>query len=127
MELKTHLKIDTSLSGEVINLKENFAEVVLKTTPLMVADSYGLIHGGFIFSAADFAAMAAVNHKNVVLGSSEVKFLKPVKLGDIVNFIAKTVKIEGKKHYVEVEAFVKDTKVFEGKFLTFVLEKHILS
>jgi len=48
----------------------------------MVVDDHKLVHGGFIFGAADYAAMAAVNDPNVVLGSAEVSFLKPSKSGD---------------------------------------------
>jgi len=33
MELKTHKKIDKRYSGEVIELKEKFSKVLLKTLP----------------------------------------------------------------------------------------------
>ena len=74
---KTHQKINRDLCGEIEKMDVGYVETKLITTADMVADNMDLIHGGFIFSAADFAAMTAVNHKNVVLGSSEVKFLKP--------------------------------------------------
>jgi len=45
----------------------------------MAVDQMGLVHGGFTFGAADFAAMAAVNDPNVVLVSSECRFFKPCK------------------------------------------------
>jgi acyl-coenzyme A thioesterase PaaI-like protein len=41
----------------------------------------GLVHGGFIFSQADHAAMLAVNHPDVVLGREECNFLAPAKRG----------------------------------------------
>ena len=50
----------------------------------MAADGSGLAHGGFIFGLADYAAMIAVNHPNVVLGAAEVRFLKPVVSGETV-------------------------------------------
>jgi acyl-coenzyme A thioesterase PaaI-like protein len=59
--LKTHLAVDSHLSGTVTKLEKDYAEVTLATHRQMCADEKGLIHGGFIFSAADFAAMAAVN------------------------------------------------------------------
>ena len=56
--------------------------VKLKTNEKMVADEKGLIHGGFIFSVADYSAMLAVNEPTVVLAGANVKFLKPVIVGD---------------------------------------------
>ena len=61
MKLNTHLEIDNSLSGKVVELKEDYAKVELKTTDIMRADKKGLVHGGFTFCAADFAAMASIN------------------------------------------------------------------
>ncbi len=126
MKPKTHLKIDNSLSGEPLEVQEDYAEVLLKTTERMVADDKGLIHGGFIFSAADYASMLAVNHPNVVLAGANVKFLKPVKLGDSILCKAKIVEDKGRKKKVFVECFKGNEKVFEGEFYTVVLDKHVL-
>ena len=126
MELNTHLNIDTSLCGKVIKLKENYAEVLLHTTDKMRADAQGLVHGGFIFGAADYAAMSAVNDPFVVLGSSSSKFLAPVRVADVVLLKANVVAEKGKKREVWVEAFVKKKLVFEGSFITFVLDTHVL-
>jgi len=124
--LNTHLKINQDLSGEIVKLEQGYVELRLTTTPEMVADSIGLIHGGFIFSAADFAAMAAVNERNVVLVASDCQFLSPVKFHDEVNFVARIRHKEGRKRNVHVEAFVLDIKVFEGEFKTVITEKHVL-
>ena len=92
----------------------------------MLADKHGLIHGGFIFSAADYAAMLAVNERNVVLVGSDCQFLSPVKFGDIVNFTAKVRHKEGRKRNVRVTGHVLDIKVFDGEFKTVVTERHVL-
>ena len=126
MKLKTHLSLDISLSGEVIELKEGFAKVLLKSNKSMVADEFGLIHGGFSFSAADFAAMAAINHPNVVLTKAEVRFLAPLKLGDEAIFEAKIVEQDGKKAKVEVVGYKDKKEVFKGLFFTYTLDRHIL-
>ena len=86
--LNTHESINQDLCGEIQKLDLGVVEIELTTTQDMVADDMGLIHGGFVFSAADYAAMAAVNEKNVVLVASECEFLSPVKLGDVVKIIA---------------------------------------
>ncbi len=127
MKLNTHLNINTSLCGKVTKLQENYAEVLLHTTQQMTADRQGLVHGGFVFGAADYAAMSAVNDPLVVLGASSSKFLAPVKVGDVVLCRAIVVSEKGKKREVEVQAFVNEKLIFEGSFTTFVLDKHVLN
>ncbi len=126
MEVRTHLKIDRTLCGELISLSQGKAVVKLKTTPVMAADDKGLVHGGFIFGAADYCAMLSVNHPNVVLGSASVRFLKPVVVGDEVIFEGEVLSQEGKKRFVEVVGRRDGEEVFRGEFTCFVLPKHVL-
>jgi uncharacterized protein (TIGR00369 family) len=127
MDINTHKMIDRSLCGTPIEIKEGFSRIELLLTENMTADESGLIHGGFVFGLADYAAMIAVNHPNVVLGSADVKFLKPLKKGDTVVAEAKVENISGKKHTVHVTVEKDKVKVFEGVFICFVLDKHVLS
>ena len=92
----------------------------------MVVDEHGLVHGGFVFGLADHAAMIAVNHPNVVLGAAEIKFLKPVRVNQIVTAEGTVMRREGKKQVVSVVARCDDREVFEGEFTCFVLDKHVL-
>ncbi len=124
--VKTHRKIDKTLSGSPVIIDKGYAVVKLKTVPQMVADEKGLVHGGFIFSAADYSAMLAVNHPNVVLARAEVNFIKPVSVGDEVEFTAQVEKKEGKKNYVKVLGKKNNEIVFEGEFLCIVPDKHVL-
>jgi acyl-CoA thioesterase len=124
--IQTHERINQDLSGEVIKMQAGYVEVRLTTTAEMIADDIGLIHSGFIFSAADYAAMLAVNERNVILVGSDCQFLSPVKFHDEVNIIAKVRHKEGRKRNVYVEGFVFDIKVFEGEFKTVITEKHVL-
>jgi acyl-coenzyme A thioesterase PaaI-like protein len=127
MVLKTHLAINPSLCGQILSIDEGIAVVKINTASEMVVDDHQLVHGGFIFGAADYAAMAAVNDPNVVLGSAEVKFLKPSKSGDSAIFTAKVTEADGKRRRVDVEGVDEaGTKIFTGIFTCFVLEKHAL-
>ena len=126
MILKTHHSINESLCGKVIHTEEGKAEVWFHTSAAMIADEHGLIHGGFLFGAADYAAMAAVNDPNVVLGASEVKFLAPVRHGQTVLFRAEVTQQKGKKRVVTVTGECDGVKVFEGSFTALVLQKHVL-
>lgn len=127
MDIATHQRINPRLCGAPVHLENGFSRVVLETTDEMAADASGLVHGGFIFGLADYAAMIAVNHPNVVLGAADVAFLKPVIVGETVAAEAKVGSSSGKKRAVHVTVFCEDTEVFSGTFTCFVLDKHILS
>ncbi|SHK30673.1 hotdog fold thioesterase [Thermocrinis minervae] len=127
MQLRTHLKIDQSLSGKPIELKEGYALVELKTDERMVADEMGLVHGGFIFSLADYCAMLTVNEETVVLAGANVKFKKPVVVGDTLLAEGKLLSKEGKKRIVKVTVTRGGEEVFEGEFICVVPEKHVLA
>ncbi len=126
MDINTHERIDRSLCGHPLQVDEGYSRVELTATENMTADDSGLVHGGFIFGLADYAAMIAVNHPNVVLGGAEVKFLKPVKADETVIAEARVAEQAGKKRVVPVAVTRGDETVFEGTFACFVLDKHVL-
>ena len=125
--VNTHLEIDPALVGRPVELSEGKAVASLETRGRMAADDLGLVHGGFVFGLADYAAMLAVNDPLVVLGAAETKFLAPVKVGDAVIATAEVVKDEGKKRTVQVSCAVGDTEVLTGTFTCFVLDEHVLA
>ena len=125
--INTHKKIDKKFSGVVLENSKGYAKVELITTKEMVADSFGLIHGGFTFSGADYTAMVAVNEPNVVLVGAEVKFLAPVVLGDIIIFEGRVIEQEPPKAKVEVIGRVNNKEVFKGVFKTYTTKEHILN
>jgi len=126
MKIDTHGKIDQSLCGKPVYVADGKSRVELVTTSQMAADALGLIHGGFIFGAADYAAMIAVNHPHVVLGASDVKFLKPIQVGAQVTVDARVQEVKGKKYWVSTSATMDGEEVFQGMFTCFVLDKHVL-
>ncbi len=126
MEIITHRSIDQTLCGTPLKVEPGHSRVELAALPAMSADPSGLVHGGFIFSLADYAAMIAVNHPNVVLGAADVKFLKPVKVGDLVLAEARVQEVQGKKHWVSVSVTRQEETVFQGMLTCFVLDRHIL-
>lgn len=125
-DLVTHMRINNNFSGEVAKISPGYAKIVLDTVEVMRADDMGMVHGGFIFSAADYAAMVAVNEPNVVLASSTCLFLSPVRVGDQVSFVAEEHQKEGRKRTVNVKGYVYDIKVFEGEFKTVITDRHVL-
>ncbi len=126
MNILTHKTIDKELCGKPVKLEDGTSTIEFVTTSRMAVDSTGLVHGGFIFGLADYAAMLAVNHPNVVLGSADVKFTKPVKIGEVVIAEARIVSSKGKKHLVTVGVKRENDIVFQGEFTCFILETHVL-
>jgi acyl-coenzyme A thioesterase PaaI-like protein len=126
MQINTHKTIDQSLCGRPLDVGGGNSTVSLTTLASMSADDSGLVHGGFVFGLADYAAMIAVNHPNVVLGSADVKFLKPVLVGETIIAKAHVEEIQGKKQWVAVSVARKDEIVFQGMFTCFALDQHIV-
>ena len=119
----THLAIDHRLCGHVREIGTDRSSVELLLLEEMRADASGLVHGGFIFGAADYAAMLAVNDPNVVLGSAEVRFKRPSRVGDTLAFEATVESADGRKRTVAVVGKGTDgAEVFLGRFVCFVLD-----
>jgi acyl-coenzyme A thioesterase PaaI-like protein len=127
MDANTHLGIDQGLCGTPVSLTDGAAEVRLETTAVMAADERGLVHGGFVFGLADYAAMLAVNDPHVVLGAADVRFHAPAAVGDVVLARAQVVEEAGKKRRVEVTAARGEEELFSGSFTCFVLAQHVLA
>jgi acyl-coenzyme A thioesterase PaaI-like protein len=123
----THLAIDHRLCGDIRSISADRSSVELVLVDEMRADASGLVHGGFIFAAADYAAMLAVNHPNVVLGSADVRFTRPSRAGETLVFDARVDAADGKKRTVSVVGRNTDgVEVFVGRFVCFVPDSHVL-
>lgn len=123
---RTHEKIAPALCGRPVELSDGRARVVLDAMPEMAADARGLVHGGFTFGLADYAAMLAVNEPTVVLASATTKFLGPVVTGDRLEAEAHVERTDGKKRWVKVVVRRDAAPVMEGEFLAIVPDRHIL-
>jgi acyl-coenzyme A thioesterase PaaI-like protein len=127
MTIRTHLEAKESLLGFPLEAKSGeYAKVKLIASDKMKVDDRGLIHGGLTFGVADYAAMLAVNHPNVVLGASEVKFTAPVAVGDVMLAFAKIVTQEERRKIVEVKVTVNEKTVLKGNMTCYILDKHVL-
>jgi acyl-coenzyme A thioesterase PaaI-like protein len=126
MEVRTHLLADRGLLGSPVSLGEGAAVVELKATREMAVDDRGLVHGGFTFGVADYAAMLAVNDPLVVLGSAEVRFTAPVRVGETMRATARVEAAEGRRRNVSVTVEVGGRPVLKGTMACFVLARHVL-
>ncbi|MHA1713777.1 MAG: hotdog domain-containing protein [Candidatus Ranarchaeia archaeon] len=125
---KTHLQVDCSLVGTPLSISEDdYAEAKLCATWEMAVDGHGLVHGAFTFGLADYSAMLAVNHPNVVLASASVNYLSPVKVGDELIAHAKVQQRKNNRRTVSVSVKVKGKEVFSGIFRCVITRKYILA
>lgn len=125
-DIRTHDRIDRSLCGSPIKTGPGTSCIEMTVLPSMAVDAHGLAHGGFIFGLADHAAMIAVNHPNVVLAGSEVKFLKPARTGDRLIAEAEVTQETGRRRIVRVTVTRGSELMFEGIFTCAVLDRHVL-
>lgn len=127
----THRAIDRRLCGRPVEMAAGRARVELVTVPEMAADEQGLVHGGFVFGCADYAAMLAVDDPLVVLGAAEVRFLAPVAVGETVVAEARVSEEDGRRRRVEVKVVRAaegggGEEVLSGSFRCVVLDRHVL-
>jgi len=126
MQQRTHLAISAELVGAVVNLSPHTATVSLTCTKSMASDDRGLVHGGFTFGLADYAAMCAVNDPHVVLGAADTRFIAPVLVGKEMRATATVSGEKGRKRIVDVVVRVGEKAVMTGTFTCFVLDQHVL-
>lgn len=127
MKIKTHRSAEARLLGTPSMVKDDSeAHVELEATSEMAVDELGLVHGGFTFGLADYTAMLAVNHPNVVLAEAKARFTAPVVVGDKMMAHGRVVERDGRRRKVEVEVLVGERKVMEGEFLCVILGEHVL-
>ena len=126
MEVNTHEKADARLLGTPILLEKGTAVIELTATEEMAVDDRSLVHGGFTFGLADYAAMLAVNDPLVVLGSADVKFTAPVKVGESMVATGVVEAVDGRRRDVSVEVSVGERVVLKGTMACYVLQRHVL-
>ena len=78
-DLEVCTSMPSNMSGELLELYRNKAVVRFTPTERMIMDESKMIHAGFVFNSASFAAMAAINKKYSVLIAADVKFLAPIE------------------------------------------------
>lgn len=97
------------LGIKLVKLSRDHCQLHMLVTEKMT-NGYQVCHGGFIFSLADTAcAFSAAEKDRVVLSSaSQIEYLAPALLGDVLNAEAQVVKRVGKAVFCDVEVWANN-------------------
>ncbi|MDU2135800.1 MAG: transcription factor FapR, partial [Staphylococcus warneri] len=86
-----------------------------------------IARGHVLFAQANSLCVALIHNPTVLTQESDVKFLDKVKLNDTVKAVANVINQTNKHYLIEVNSYVKDKLVFNGKFKMFYISEDELN
>ncbi|WP_041276600.1 transcription factor FapR [Desulfosporosinus acidiphilus] len=89
----------------------------------MVLAKARVARGHYLFAQANSLAIALVDAPVALTGSVELKFIRPVQLGELVVAEGKVSQRKGDKYWVEVLLLVNTEVVLRGQWILFAKEK----
>lgn len=109
--------------GELIDISLGVRGIsILETSEDMVFERSKVVRGHYIFAQADSLAIALVDADVVLTGLANIKFKRPVTVGEKLVAKGEVIRRKGNHHVVLVETKVGAEKVFRGKFVVFALD-----
>lgn len=114
---------DQELIGELLELvigERACSRLIIDES--MVLTKARVARGHYLFAQANSLAIALVDAKVALTGSVELKFIRPVQLGEVV--IAKGVVFKRKqnKYWVQISVSVDSEEVLRGNWILFAIE-----
>jgi len=104
--------------GDLIDIViEERAISTMTATDEMAFERTGVVRGHFIFAQADSLAIALVNAPVALTGLANIKFKRPVRVGEKLIAKAEVIRRKGNKVVVLVQTWVGQDLVFRGKFV----------
>jgi len=109
--------------GELIDINLGVDAIsVLETTEEMVFEKSRVVRGQYIFAQADSLAIALIDADVVLTGLANIKFKRPVQVGEKLVARAEVIRRKGNKYVVLVITKSGAEQVFRGKFVVAALE-----
>ncbi|MDU1528511.1 MAG: transcription factor FapR [Staphylococcus warneri] len=110
--------------GDLVQLKPNdTATSMIEITSDSVFSKSQIARGHVLFAQANSLCVALIHNPTVLTQESDVKFLDKVKLNDTVKAVANVINQTNKHYLIEVNSYVKDKLVFNGKFKMFYISE----
>jgi acyl-coenzyme A thioesterase PaaI-like protein len=104
--------------GEMVDIEPDQQGIsILATTEEMVFEKTGIVRGHYLFAQAESLALAVVNADVVVTGLVNVKYKRPVQVGERLIAKAEIIRRRGNKHIVLVSTRSGEDQVFRAKFV----------
>ncbi|MDP2872703.1 MAG: transcription factor FapR [Bacillota bacterium] len=109
--------------GELVDIEPNLSAIsILATTEDMVFEKTRIVRGHHLFGQAESLALAIVNAEIVVTGLVNVKYTRPVQVGERLIAKAEVIRRRGNKHIVLVVTRAAEEQVLRAKFVVVALE-----
>lgn len=120
---RTHSQVrsipQSEIVGELVDVElEQRGISVLSTTPAMAFERSGLVRGHFLFAQAETLAVAIIDAESAYTGVVNVKYKRPVRVGERVVAKAELMRRRSEQEFVVlVMSRSNDEDVFRGKFV----------
>ncbi|MFZ5814484.1 MAG: transcription factor FapR [Bacillota bacterium] len=109
--------------GELIDIALGQRGIsILETTDEMVFERSRVVRGQYIFAQAESLAIALINADVVLTGLANVKFKRPVTMGEKLVAKGEVIRTRRNQHVVLVETRSGTENVFRGKFSVFAVD-----
>lgn len=108
--------------GELIDISLGERGIsILETTDDMVFERSQVVRGQFIYAQAESLAIALIDADVALTGLANVKFRRPITVGEKLVAKGEVIRRRGSHYVVLVETKVGAEKVFRGKFSVFAV------
>lgn len=114
---------DQELIGELLELvigERACSRLIIDES--MVLTKARVARGHYLFAQANSLAIALVDAKVALTGSVELKFVRPVQLGEVVIAKGMVLKRKQNKYWVQVLVSVGSEEVLKGNWILFAIE-----
>ncbi len=109
--------------GELIDITlGEWGISILETATEMVFERSRVVRGQYIFAQAESLAIALIDAPIVLTGLANVKFRRPILVGEKLVAKGEVIRRRGGHYVVLVETKVGSEKVFRGKFSVFIVD-----
>lgn len=115
---------DQELIGKLLELvigERACSELMIDES--MVLTKARVARGHYLFAQANSLAIALVDAPMALTGSVELKFIRPVQLGEIVVAVGKVLKRKRHKYWVQVSVRVGMEEVLRGNWVLFAIDR----
>lgn len=115
---------DQELIGELLELvigERACSELMIDES--MVLTKARVARGHYLFAQANSLAIALVDAPMAVTGSVELKFIRPVHLGEVAVAVGKVLKRKRNKYWVQVSVQVGVEEALQGNWVLFAIDR----